>query len=270
MLGAIVGDIVGSVFEWRPVRSTDFPLFAPESRFTDDTVLTVATAYAILNDVPYDTVYRDFGRRYPDAGYGGAFFDWLFEADPRPYNSWGNGSAMRVSPVGLAFDTAEDVLREAQRSAAVTHNHPEGVKGAQATALAVFLARTGTSREEIRAEIMLRFGYDLRRSLADIRPHYSFDVSCQGSVPEAIVAFLDSEDFEGAIRGAVSLGGDSDTQAAIAGAIAHAFDGHVPEQLASAARQRLPSDLLEVVDAFERAYPVTPRGTFAAAPRVPG
>src|SRR2546421_9894729 len=192
MIGVIAGDVIGSVHEHRPTKSVDFPLFDPRCRFTDDTVLTVATAYAILNGTSYETAYRDFGRRYPDAGYGGAFSGWLFSAEPRPYNSWGNGSAMRVTPVGLAFTSVDEVLREAERSAAVTHDHAEGIKGAQATALAVFMARYGASKQEIRNELMRRFGYDLRRSIDQIRPTYRWDVSCQGSVPEAIVAFLDS------------------------------------------------------------------------------
>ena len=192
----------------------------PLCRFTDDTVLTVATTHAILTSTPYEIAYRAFGRQHPNAGYGNAFFKWLSSDESGPYNSWGNGSAMRVSPVGLAFNTVDDVLREAERSA-VTHNHPEGIKGAQATALAVFMARSGASKKEIRDELALRFGYDLGRTVSQIRPDYQWDVSCQGSVPEALVAFLDSADVESAIRLAISLGGDADTQAAIAGGVAH-------------------------------------------------
>ena len=217
MIGVIAGDVIGSVHEHSRTRSTDFPLFDPRCCFTDDTVLTVATAYAILNSSSYETAYRDFGRRHPNAGYGGTFRQWLWTAEPRPYNSWGNGSAMRVAPVGFAFTNLDAVLLEAERSAVVTHNHPEGIKGAQATALAVFMGRSGASKEQIQQELSRRFGYDLRRSINEIRPTYQWDVSCQGSVPEAIVAFLDSGDVEHAIRLAVSLGGDSDTQAAIAG-----------------------------------------------------
>jgi ADP-ribosylglycohydrolase len=235
----------------------DFPLFDNGSRFTDDTVLTIATAHAILHGGSYGHAYRDFGRRYPASGYGGRFYDWMRADDARPYDSWGNGSAMRVAPVGLAFDTVDDVLREAGESAAPTHNHPEGVKGAQATALAVFLARTGGSKEEIRGELSRRFGYDLRRTVGDIRPRYHFDVSCQGSVPESIVAFLESRDLEDAIRLAISLGGDADTMAAIAGGIAHAFYREVPRPIEEGVRQRLPTQLLEVVDAFERVYPLS-------------
>ncbi len=254
MIGAIAGDVIGSVHEHAPTRTTDFPLLQPGSRFTDDTVLTVATAHAILTETPYAEAYRDFGRRYPDSGYGGMFSRWLFSSDPRPYNSWGNGSAMRVSPVGFAFGTEEEVLREAEASAAVTHDHPEGVRGAQATALTVFLARSGAAKAEIRAAISERFGYDLDRTVERIRPGYGFDVSCQRSVPEAIIAFLDSEDVEGAIRLAISLGGDADTQAAIAGGIAEAYHGGVPPEIAGPVRERLPADLLEVVERFRERY----------------
>jgi ADP-ribosylglycohydrolase len=251
MLGAIAGDVVGSVHEHRPIKTTEFPLLVPGSRFTDDTVLTVATAHAILTGTPYQEAYRAFGRRYPDAGYGGMFLNWLASPEARPYNSWGNGSAMRIAPVGWAFDTVEAVLEEAGRSAAVTHDHPEGIKGARATAHAVFMARSGVSKEDIRAELVGRFGYDLDRTIDRIRPVYQWDVSCQGSVPEAIIAFLDSADYEDAIRLAISLGGDADTQAAIAGAIAQAHYGTVPGEIAEPVRERLPREFLEVIDEFE-------------------
>ncbi len=196
--------------------------------------------------------------RWTGAGYGGSFRRWLGAADPQPYGSWGNGSAMRVSPVGFLFDSAEEVLEQARLSAEVTHSHPEGIKGAQAAALTVFLARqacregrTGTEggavREEIRGELARRFGYDMERRVEDIRPGYSFDVSCQGSVPEALIAFLDSVSFEDALRNAVSLGGDSDTQACIAGAAAEAFYGGVPEPIRRETLGRLPRDIREVL-----------------------
>jgi ADP-ribosylglycohydrolase len=257
MIGVIAGDIIGSVHEYVATKTDRFPLFDQASRFTDDTVLTVATAYAILGGVPYGRAYREFGRRYPNSDYGGMFYDWLFAEDPRPYNSFGNGSAMRVAPVGLAFDSVADVLREAERSAVVTHDHPEGVKGAQATALAVFLARTGVSKEGIRDELARRFGYDLDRSVEEIRPNYVYQVSCQRSVPESIIAFLDSRDLEHAIRLAISLGGDADTMAAIAGGIAHAFYREVPEPIERGVRNRLPAEFLQIVDAFERDYPLS-------------
>ena len=254
MLGAIAGDVIGSVYEQDQIKSVEFPLFSSRSTFTDDTVMTVAVAYAILHGLDYGTSLKIFGRQYPNAGYGGFFYQWLHAADSRPYYSWGNGSAMRVSPVGFAFDGVGRVLAEAEKSAAVTHNHPEGIKGAQAVALAVLLARTGNSKAKIRQEISHRFGYDLDRTLAQIRPSYSFDVSCRGTVPPAIIAFLESTDVETAIRNAVSLGGDSDTLACIAGGIAHAFYGEIPEPLESAVRLRVPADLLQIIDEFGAKY----------------
>jgi ADP-ribosylglycohydrolase len=260
MIGAIAGDIIGSVHEYARKKSTDFPLFDPLCAFTDDTVLTVATAYAILTGTPYEAAYRDFGREHPNAGYGGFFYRWLLADEPRPYNSWGNGSAMRVTPVGFAFDNVDAVLREAERSAAVTHDHHEGIKGAQATALAVFMARSGASKDQIREDLVKRFGYDLHRTIEQIRPHYQWDVSCQRSVPEAIMAFLDSADVEDAIRLAVSLGGDADTQAAIAGGIAEAFYRDMPETMVAGVRERLPPRFIEVIEAFRRAFPLAMAG----------
>ena len=257
MLGVIAGDVIGSVHEHARTKSVDFPLFDPLCRFTDDTVLTVATAHAILTGTSYEVAYRDFGRQHPDAGYGGSFYEWLLAEEPRPYNSWGNGSAMRVAPVGFAFDRVGEVLREAERSAAVTHDHAEGIKGAQAAALAVFMARSGASKDEIRQDLSKRFGYDLHRTVEQIRPGYRWDVSCQGSVPEAIVAFLDSSDVEDAIRLAISLGGDADTQAAIAGGIAEAFYRRMPEAMVGGVRERLPARFIEVIDAFRQTFPLS-------------
>ena len=254
MLGAIAGDIIGSVYEHHRITTTEFPLFQPHSRFTDDTVLTIAIASAILERADYAESLQAFGRRYPNAGYGSAFIDWIFQDNPQPYNSWGNGSAMRVCPVGYAFDNVEKVLLEAQRTAEVSHNHPEGIKGAQATALAVFLARKGESKEAIRLEISRRFGYDLNRTIEAIRPTYRFEVSCQKSVPEAIIAFLDSQDFEDAIRLAISLGGDSDTLACIAGGIAQAFYKTIPTDIINQVRERLPDEFIKVLDRFTAAY----------------
>lgn len=256
MIGAIVGDVVGSVYEFDPIKTTDFPLLSERSFFTDDTVLTVAVADAILHERDYGEALHELANRYPVCTYGGGFRAWMGSSDPRPYNSFGNGSAMRVSPVGFAFGTVTDVLREARRTAEVTHDHPEGIKGAQATALAVFLARTGSTREDVRREVAERFGYDLERSLDQIRPAYQFDETCQGTVPEAITAALESESFEDAIRKAVSLGGDSDTLACIAGGIAEAFWGGVPEPVEAEVRARLPADLLGVVDEFRRRFSV--------------
>jgi ADP-ribosylglycohydrolase len=251
MFGVIAGDVIGSRFEWAPIKTTEFPLVHPLSSFTDDTVLTVATASAILRGTPFDQAYLDFGRRYPRAGYGGNFHKWLAAIDPQPYNSYGNGSAMRVAPVGWAYADERSVLREAKRSAEVTHDHPEGVKGAQATALAVFMARSGASKDDIRAGIASQFGYDLRRTIDQIRPTYYFDVTCQGTVPEALIAFFESTDYESAVRLAVSLGGDSDTLAAITGGVAHAFYRVVPDPIVQDVRGRLPEEFLQIVDEFE-------------------
>ncbi|MBE0476690.1 MAG: ADP-ribosylglycohydrolase family protein [Coriobacteriia bacterium] len=255
MLGAIAGDVIGSVYESAGLKRCDFALFTPYSRFTDDTVLTVATADAILSGGDYAAYYHAYGNRYPNAGYGGSFRRWLRDESRRPYGSWGNGSAMRVSPVGLAAASPEQALEWAEESAAVTHDHPEGIRGAQAVALAVYLARIGETQDDIRAQVTRRLGYDLTRSVDDIRPGYSFDVSCQGSVPEAITAFLDSSDVEGAIRLAISLGGDADTQAAIAGGIAEAFWGGVPASMAAETMRRLPQEFLDVIGEFESRFP---------------
>ena len=260
MLGPITGDIIGSTFEFNRTKSPDFPLFPEVSRFTDDTVLTVATAFSLLTDGDWAANYRLFGRLYPLAGYGASFRKWLAEGGSGPYNSWGNGSAMRVAPVAWAFDTEQAVLATARDSAAVTHDHPEGIKGAQATALAVFLARQGADKETIRAEISGRFGYDLDRATDEIRPCYAFDVSCQGSVPEALICFLEADDWLDAVRRAVSLGGDADTMACIAGAVGEAFWGGVPAPLADRARSMLPIHLAEIVADFEEAHMAPPAG----------
>ena len=256
MLGVIAGDVIGSTYERQPIKTTDFPLFGTSCRFTDDTVLTVATAAAILNGTSYGREYRDYARRYPFAGYGALFHNWMQGDDTAPYNSWGNGSGMRVAPVGFAFSTVQTMLREATRSAEVTHNHPDGVKGAQAIAFAVFKARTGATKEQIRRAVSRRFGYNLDRTLDSIRPTYYFDVSCEGSVPEAILAFLESNDFEHAIRLAISLGGDSDTLAAMTGGIAQAFYGEIPATIVDEALARLPADFVAVIEEFEQQFSV--------------
>ena len=252
MLGAITGDILGSTYEFRPVKTVDFALFPAGSTFTDDSVLTAATAFSLLTDRNYAENYRIFGRLYPFAGYGKSFKAWLQGDATGPYNSWGNGSAMRVSPIGWACRTADEVLAEAERSAAVTHNHPEGIKGAQAVALAIFMGRQDEDKETIRRELSDRFGYDLARTTEAIRPGYRFDVSCQGSVPEALICFLEADDWLGAVRLAISLGGDADTMACIAGAVAEAFYGGVPAELAQTARGLLPAHLAEVIAEFEQ------------------
>lgn len=254
MLGTIAGDVIGSIYEVARIKHTDFPLFSAKSRFTDDSVLTIATAHALLTGQPYADAYHEFGNRYPRAGYGGAFRGWLVRDDRAPYGSFGNGSAMRVGPVGLAMNTADEVLAEAVRSAAVTHDHTEGIRGAQAVALATFLARTGHSKDTIRQEVETQIGYDLSRTLGEIRPGYDFDVTCQGSVPEAITAFLESDSVESAIRLAVSLGGDADTQAAIAGGIAEAFYGGVPDPIRTEVLSRLPPEFRQVITRFDARF----------------
>ncbi len=253
VLGAIAGDIIGSVYEGRPMKGKDFPLFLPESHFTDDTVLTVAVAKAVMEDRDYRRWLWAIGRQYMGVGYGASFRRWLQAHDPKPYNSWGNGAAMRVSPIGFAFDDIDTVLIEARRSAEVSHNHPEGIKGAQATALVVFLARTTHDKDRIREEVTRRFGYHLF-PIEEIRPHYSFDVSCQATVPAAISAFLDSYSYEEAIRNAISLGGDADTLACIAGGFAEAYYGPVAPYIVEELKRRLPEDLWQITVRFWQKY----------------
>lgn len=254
LFGAIAGDMIGSRHEWKACTDPQFVLFSRHSKFTDDSVLTVAVADAVLNRRGYGEAIVNYARRYPEAGYGGYFRRWLKEDGVEPYNSFGNGSAMRVSSVGWAFNSLEEVLLEAERSAAVTHNHPEGVKGAQSVALAIYLARTGAEKEEIRQEIESRFGYDLKRTLEEIRPVYKWDSTCPGSVPESIIAFLESTDFESAVRNAVLLGGDADTMAAISGSIAEAYYGGVPSEMEVEVRRRLEPELLNIVKLFALKY----------------
>lgn len=260
MYGAILGDIIGAPYEFdRGNKSKEFPLFCEESHFTDDTVMTIAVAEALLDsqfredeDIRQALIQsmRKWGRKYPHAGYGGRFRHWLRSDDPQPYGSYGNGSAMRVSAAGWLFDTLEETRHMARLTAEVTHNHPEGIKGAEATACAIFLARTGSGKEEIRDFIIREFGYDLSRSCDEIRPTYYHVESCQKTVPEAITAFLEGTDFEDVIRTAVSLGGDCDTLTCIAGSIAEAFYG-VPAILEAECRSRLPEDMVYVLGRFD-------------------
>ncbi|MBQ0037937.1 MAG: ADP-ribosylglycohydrolase family protein [Clostridiales bacterium] len=262
MYGAILGDIIGSPYEFTAwnYKAKDFPLFSKDSTFTDDSVMTLAVAEVLMesgNMTDAEITEKLFevmpriGRHYPDCGYGRHFGMWIMLDDPCPYNSYGNGSAMRVASVAWLYDDLETVLHMAEVTANVSHNHPEGVKGAQAVAAAIFLARTGRSKEEIRSYVTEKFGYDLTRTCNEIRPDYCMDESCQGSVPEAIIAFLESTDFEDAIRTAVSIGGDSDTIADMAGAIAEGFYG-VPEELKAEARNRLPDELKDILLRFEQ------------------
>jgi ADP-ribosylglycohydrolase len=250
VLGAIAGDVIGSVHEGTRTKTKEFPLFVRESTFTDDTVLTIAVAESLLRPRDYVDALHDYFHAYPSVGYGGTFFRWCIRRSREPYNSWGNGSAMRVSPVAYARNALEDVLDEARRSAEVTHNHEDGIRGAQATAAAVFLARTGSSKDEIRRYTQERFGYSLDATLAELRPNYHFDVSCQGSVPQSIIAFLESNSYEDAVRNAISLGGDADTMACIAGGIAEAYYGAVPEDIRVQTLGLLDERLRAIVEEF--------------------
>ena len=254
MIGAIAGDIIGSVYEFDNIKTKDFTLFAKNCFFTDDSVLTIALMDSILNDRGYGKVMREYYRRYPRAGYGGSFHKWALAAESQPYHSWGNGSAMRTSPVAYAFDSLEEVLAKAEYYASFTHNHPEGIKGAQATAAAIYLARTGSTKSDIKSYVIEQFGYDLSQTLDDIRPSYRFDISCQGTVPQAIIAFLESADFEDAMRNAISLGGDSDTLACITGGIAEAFYGDTPASIRDRVMYILDDELSEIVTQFYRKY----------------
>jgi ADP-ribosylglycohydrolase len=254
MLGAITGDVIGSIYEWNNIKTTQFPLFQERCHFTDDSVLSVALAEAILTGESYESLMRQYFVRYPYAGYGSRFSEWAASEHPAPYDSFGNGAAMRISPVAWAFDTMELVLKNAEAFTIITHNHPEGIKGAKATASSIFMGRNGSSKEEIRSYVTRTFGYDLSRSCDSIRPHYSFDESCQGTVPQAITAFLESTNFESAIRLAVSLGGDTDTLACITGGIAEAFYGGVPEPIAQQTFSFLDDQLSRVAKEFMKRF----------------
>ncbi len=250
MLGAIVGDIVGSVYEFDNHKSKDFPLFREDSKFTDDTILTIATADALMHaDWDFAGKYREYGKKYPSS-YGNRFQDWIDEVITGPYDSFGNGSAMRVSPVAWFEKHDHRVMEIAKRSAEVTHNHPEGIKGAQATAMAILWARTGVPRHRIRRDIEAQFEYDLSKSVDELRETCQYNETCQQTVPEAIVCFLEADGFEDAIRNAISIGGDSDTLAAIAGSIAEAKWG-VPEWIREEALGRLDDDLTDMCQRFE-------------------
>lgn len=262
MYGAILGDIVGKPYEHNfKMKNKVFPLFVPASHFSDDSVMTIAIADGLLHvakeaslDEIRSAVIRSmqyWGRKYPRAGYGGRFRYWLYEEDPQPYRSFGNGSAMRVSPVGWLYDTIERTRAVAAATADVTHNHPEGIKGAEAAASVIFLARHHTSKEEIKTYVEQNFGYDLNRTVAEIRPTYQFDSSCQGTVPEAIIAFLEGTTFEDVLRTAVSLGGDCDTLTSIASAMAEAYYG-MPDNLRAEVRNRIQPDMLAVMDQFDQ------------------
>ncbi|WP_296889728.1 ADP-ribosylglycohydrolase family protein [uncultured Methanobrevibacter sp.] len=257
IIGSICGDIIGSTREFSPIKTKDFNLYELYSNFTDDTVMTLAIASWLLKDKTSKDVLiseiKRFGLEYPNAGYGAMFYKWLNQESPEPYGSWANGSAMRVSPVAWVADSLNEAQELAKMSSIVTHDHPEGIKGALATGDAIFLARTGSSKDEIKSHIEKNYNYDLDRKLNDIRPFYKFDVSCAGSVPESIICFLEADDFEDTVRNAVSLGGDADTQAAIAGGIASAY-WDVPSEISEKGIERLDSNLLEVFAEFREKY----------------
>ncbi|SLM30813.1 ADP-ribosylglycohydrolase (modular protein) [Desulfamplus magnetovallimortis] len=252
-IGSILGDIAGSIYEGNPINSKLFPLFGGKSDFTDDTVLTIAVAFSLLTGVDYLLSYKYFARKYT-VGFSHQFYLWAHSSSLEPLNSMGNGSAMRVSPVAFAKNSVEEVLGEAKKSSEVTHNHPEGIKGAQATALAVFLARMGKSKKEIKQVITERFQYNLDRTLDEIRPFYYFKATAPDSVPESIIAFLESESVVDAVRKAVSLGGDSDTMACIAGGIAHACYKDIPDDIVAEVKKRLPQEFLMIMEAFEQKF----------------
>ena len=275
LIGAVIGDIVGSIYEFNPHKSKDINLQDSSMEYTDDTIMTIAVADWILNDKKHTKKglvarMQKWGRRYPNpmGAYGGMFSQWLSSDNPKPYNSWGNGAAMRVAAVGFAFQTLDETLKVAKKSAEVTHNHPEGIKGAQATAAAIFMARTGGTKEEIRRYISEAFGYDMNRTCDDIRPTYCFDGSCQGTVPESIIAFLDSKDYEDALRLCISLGGDADTMGTITGAIAGAYYHQIPYDLYEFGVKKLPGgktpepfegkeseeDIIDIINKFDNEY----------------
>lgn len=254
MLGALVGDIVGSIYEFHNTKSVDFDMFTPWNNFTDDSVMTLAVAKWLIEDEAHTINYligcmQELGNRYPNAGYGSRFGMWLEEEEPQPYNSWGNGAGMRVSPVGLYAKTLDEALALAAITASVSHNHPEGVKGAQAIAASVFLCKEGKAKQEIKEYVEKTFYYNLNRTTSEIRPFYRFDVSCQGSVPEAIIAFLEGNSFEEVIRLAISIGGDSDTIGCMAGAIA-ACMYPIPDDISEKCDTILTNDLRETKDQF--------------------
>ena len=259
MIGSIVGDIVGSIYEFGNIKTKDFEFFSERGSYTDDSILTFATADWLLHGGDVAHYYSRYGveNPWPMGGYGGGFRSWLVRSarqnDLRPYNSCGNGSAMRVGPVGWACNSKEEVLAKAKESAECTHDHPEGIKGAQATALAIMMARQGCDKEEIRSEIEKDFDYNLQFTCDEIRPTYTWGGTCQDSVPQAIVAFLDGTDFEDSIRNAISIGGDSDTIGCITGSIAEAYYG-VPQDIRNRAMEYLPEQFKKILSDFELQY----------------
>ncbi len=249
--GTICGDIIGSAYEFNPTKDYWFEIKRGHSHLTDDTICTIAVADAIMSGKPFDEKLQEWCGKYPYDGYGGMFSRWIRTENPRPYNSYGNGSAMRVSAAGAIARNEKECLELAEKSAVVTHNHPEGVKGAQAVALAIYLALEGRSKDYIQGALEQKFGYDLSRNYEVIKRDYGFEEICQTSVPEAIIAFLGSDDYESTIRRAVALGGDADTQAAIAGGIAAAYYGEIPEEIFSFCMKKVPEEMMEVINRFD-------------------
>ena len=259
MIGSIIGDIIGSIWEGKQASSKDVDLFTEYNIFTDDTTMTLAVAEAILKKTDYQTEMIKYYKKYPDAGYGYLFNEWANSKNPQPYKSYGNGSAMRVSPIGFAFDDINSVLNEARKSAEITHNSPDGIAGAKAIALAIFMAREGNSKEKIRTKVGSRFRFEIRNSVEELKifneENWAFNgSSIEESVPVALLCFLDGTDYEDTIRNALYLGGDTDTIACMAGGIAQAFYREIPDWIIKESRNRLNKDQLEIVDDFNQRY----------------
>ena len=252
MIGAIIGDVVGSPYEGKGMKFVDynFPLLNEKSTFTDDTIVTVATMKAILEYIPYKDAYLEIGRKYLEKGYGSMFEAWLKSDDPQPYGSWGNGSAMRISPIGLFYDDTNTIMKEAERSSSVTHNHPDSIAGAQAIALAIHYAKIGSSKEEIKTIISKSFGYEFDKDVSFYKNNYKFDITCKGTVEQALVAFFESTDFEDCIRHSVLMGGDTDTLACIAGSVAEAYYKHISKDLAAKVLALIPEEFVNIVRDF--------------------
>lgn len=254
IIGAVAGDVIGSIYEFHNIRTIVFPLLNEKCNFTDDSVLTIAVADCILHHKDFSKTIWDYAKKYPHRGYGGGFMHWIAKGDLKPYNSFGNGSAMRVSPVGFAYNDIDTVLHVAKQSAEVTHNHPEGIKGAQAIASAIFYARMGKSKEFIKDYISTAFHYNLNDTVENLRKTSHFDETCQGSATQAIIAFLESTDFENAIRLAVSIGGDSDTIACMTGGIAAAFYREIPDEIIQFVSKKLPKEFNDLIKEFDEKY----------------
>lgn len=257
LIGTICGDIIVSCYEWQSTKRYDFKLLSEYSRFTDDTVCSVAMADALVRNIPFDIHLKYWCKRYPRAGYGRMFRSWIYSFIEGPYNSWGNGSAMRVSSIGAFADNLDDCLSLAKQSAEITHNHPDGIKGAQAVASSIFLALHGYNKNRIKEYIENQFAYNLSRRYEEIQPSYQFEISCQKSVPESLIAFLESTDYESAVRKSVAFGGDADTMAAIAGGIAAAYYGEIPQFIIKECLNKLPNDIKDVINQFNTVLDTT-------------